>query len=401
MSGYANILPILQTMAAVICLGGALLLLLRGRDSRSRRMLAAVMSIWGLIYATRVAGTLMGNSDLNFTNTDAADTLVLVAGNFFLIVLLLYPLEVVRPGWLSLKRAGMLLLPYAALSLLYYAGLYLLGQEPLLLRDTDQFMEHIGEFNVWYRLLMIASIVLYLAFLFRLTWRYKEVYRQWCHDNYSDQKNIDISWLRRYGIGVALIGVAYFWLLFDGSTYCLIVHNLTVQCFFCYTLYKGLFQDNPYTEDFFRHTLDETDARREAELREERLSANHADSPGDESIFLRKLPAYRAEVARWMAERKPYLRGDFKLMDVSEVLPLNRTYLSRVFNDGFGDSFSGVVRDYRIREAEEMLVNRKDIPVGQVGELCGFSSPSVFHRAFVQSHGGLTPNRYRRQSTQE
>ena len=227
MSGYANILPILQTMAAVICLGGALLLLLRGRDSRSRRMLAAVMSIWGLIYATRVAGTLMGNSDLNFTNTDAADTLVLVAGNFFLIVLLLYPLEVVRPGWLSLKRAGMLLLPYAALSLLYYAGLRLLGQEPRMLRDTGQFMEHIGEFNVWYRLLMIVSIVLYLAFLFRLTWRYKEVYRQWCRDNYSDDKDMDISWLRRYGIGVMLIGVAYFWLLFDGSTYCLIVSSAT------------------------------------------------------------------------------------------------------------------------------------------------------------------------------
>lgn len=56
MSGYADILPILQTMAAVICLGGTLLLLLRGRDSRSRHMLAAVMSIWGLIYATRAQG---------------------------------------------------------------------------------------------------------------------------------------------------------------------------------------------------------------------------------------------------------------------------------------------------------------------------------------------------------
>ena len=246
---------------------------------------------------------------------------------------------------------------------------------------------------------MIVSIVLYLAFLFRLTWRYKEVYRQWCRDNYSDDKDMDISWLRRYGIGVMLIGVAYFWLLFDGSTYCLIVHNLTVQCFFCYTLYKGLFHDNPYTEDFFRHTLDETDARREAELREERLSADHADSPGDESIFLRKLPAYRDEVARWMAERKPYLRGDFKLMDVSEILPLNRTYLSRVFNDGFGDSFSSVVRGYRMREAEEMLVSHRDIPVGQVGELCGFSSPSVFHRAFVESRQPYS-NRYRRQSTQ-
>lgn len=142
MSEYADILPILQTMATVICLGGALLLLLRGRDSRSRRVLAAVMSIWGLIYTVRVAGTLMGNPDLNFTSTGAADTLVLIVGNFFLIVLLLYPLEVVRPGWLSLKRAGMLLLPYAALSLLYYAGLHLLGQEPRMLRDTGQFMEH-------------------------------------------------------------------------------------------------------------------------------------------------------------------------------------------------------------------------------------------------------------------
>ena len=56
------------------------------------------------------------------------------------------------------------------------------------------------------------------------------------------------------------------------------------------------------------------------------------------------------------------------------------------------------LRDYRIREAEEMLTNCQDIPVGQVGELCGFTSPSAFHRAFVQSHDGLTPNRYRKQA---
>ena len=99
-----------------------------------------------------------------------------------------------------------------------------------------------------------------------------------------------------------------------------------------------------------------------------------------------------------MIKEKPYLNPSFKLMDVSNILPLNRTYLSRVFNDGFGESFSNVVRNYRIREAEWMLTNRRDIPVGQVGELCGFTSPSAFHRAFVQSHDGLTPNRYRKQA---
>lgn len=106
------ILPILHTMASVICMGGASLLFLRGRNSRSRRMLAFIMMTWGVIYVTRVVGVVLGNQDLNFTRTDVVDTLVLVIGNLYLIVLLLYPLEVVRPGWLNLKRTSILLLPY-------------------------------------------------------------------------------------------------------------------------------------------------------------------------------------------------------------------------------------------------------------------------------------------------
>ena len=396
MSDYANILPILHTMAAVICLGGAALLILRGRANRSRRMLSGIMSAWGLIYVVRVVGILLGNQDLNFTKTDVAEPFVLVFGNLYLIFLLLYPLEVVRPGWLNLKRTGMLLLPYVSVSLFYYIVLYLFGQKPLKLHNMDQFMEHIGDFNVGYRLLMVLSIVVYLVFLFRLTWRYKEVYQQWCRNNYSDDRDIDILWLRQYGIGVVLIAVAYFWLVFDGNTYCFIVHNLTVQCFFGYILYKGLFHDNPYMENFFSNTLDEAEACRKAEFMENQSSADKVILLESESAFLKKLPAYRDEIASWMMKKKPYLNPGFKLMDVSDILPLNRTYLSRVFNDGFGDSFSNVVRNYRIREAEWMLANRKDIPVGQVGELCGFSSPSVFHRAFVQSHNGLTPNNYRK-----
>lgn len=397
MPNYVNIFPILLTMASVICVDGAILLFLRGRNNRSRRLLAGIMLAWGLIYVIHVAGMFFGNQYLNFIRTDVADPVVLVGGNLYLIILLLYPLEIVRPGWLSLKRVGIVLLPYVSVTLLYYFVLFLLGQKILVLHNIGQLIEHIGEFNVWYRLLMTLSIIIYLAFLFRLTCRYQKFYQQWCCNNYSDDEDINIAWLRQYGIGVMLIGVAYFWLLFDGNTYCIIVHNLTVQCFFCYTLYKGLFHDNPYTENFFSYTLDEADALQKAELREKQLSAGTVCVPESESAFLKKLPAYRDEVANWMIEKKPYLNPSFKLIDVSEILPLNRTYLSRVFNDGFGDSFSNVVRDYRIREAEWMLTNRKDISVGQVGELCGFSSSSVFHRAFVQSHDGLTPNRYRKQ----
>lgn len=359
------------------------------------------MAAWGLFYLVRLAGMLSGSAEFQLVRTSVGEPVVLVGGNLYLIILLLYPLEVLRPGWLNLKRTLRLLFPYVSVTLIYYAVLFLLGQKPLKLYDPEQFLAHLGAFNVWYRLLMAGTIVAYLVFLYRLTWRYKDVYRQWCCNNYSDNRNIDILWLRQYRIGVVLIATAYFWILVDGNTYCIIVHNLTVQCFFCYTLYKGLFHDNPYPENFFSHTLDEAEACREAELREKELSAAGVSSPGNEGAFLKKLPDYREEIAEWMVKKKPYLDPDFKLMDVSDLLPLNRTYLSRVFNEGFGDSFSNVVRDYRLREAERLLLDRRDIPVGQVGELCGFSSPSVFHRAFVQCHGGLTPNRYRRQAETE
>ena len=404
MFDYTSILPILITMAAVICLGGASLLFLHGRNNRSRRLLASIMLAWGIFYVIRIVGMLMGNQNLYFTKVDIANVFLLTSGNLYLIILLLYPLEIVRPGWLNLKRTGLLLLPYIGVTLFYYFVLSLLGQKPLILSDINQFMEHIGQFNVWFRILMTLSIAAYLAYLFRLTWRYKEFYQQWCRNNYSDDETMNISWLRQYGIGVVLIGVAYFWGVFDGNTYSFIIHNLTVQCFFCYTLYKGLFHDNPYTENFFSYTLDENEACQKAELKEKISSTENVcllEVEGNENAFLKKLPTYCDEISSWMIKKKPYLNPNFKLIDVSEILPLNRTYLSRVFNEGFGNSFNDVVRNYRLREAEWLLVNRKDIPVGQVGELCGFSSPSVFHRAFVQSHDGLTPNCYRKQTEEK
>lgn len=404
MFDYTSILPILITMAAVICLGGASLLFLRGRNNRSRRLLASIMLAWGIFYVIRIVGMLMGNQNLYFTKVDIANVFLLTSGNLYLIILLLYPLEIVRPGWLNLKRTGLLLLPYIGVTLFYYFVLSLLGQKPLILSDINQFMEHIGQFNVWFRILMTLSIAAYLAYLFRLTWRYKEFYQQWCRNNYSDDETMNISWLQQYGIGVVLIGVAYFWGVFDGNTYSFIIHNLTVQCFFCYTLYKGLFHDNPYTENFFSYSLDENEACQKAELKEKVSSTENVcllEVEGNENAFLKKLPTYCDEISSWMIKKKPYLNPNFKLIDVSEILPLNRTYLSRVFNEGFGNSFNDVVRNYRLREAEWLLVNRKDIPVGQVGELCGFSSPSVFHRAFVQSHDGLTPNCYRKQTEEK
>lgn len=69
MSTYTHLFPVLPTMAAVICMGGAALLFLRGRNNRSRRMLAFIMSAWGLIYVVRVVGMLLEIPGFNFTRS--------------------------------------------------------------------------------------------------------------------------------------------------------------------------------------------------------------------------------------------------------------------------------------------------------------------------------------------
>lgn len=119
-------------------------------------------------------------------------------------------------------------------------------------------------------------------------------------------------------------------------------------------------------------------------------------SHGRES-FNSRLDAYVKDVKRWFASEKPYLKPSFRLEDVRQCCPLNRSYLSRVFNEGFGESFTTVIRHLRIAEVERMLVEHPQIPVKNIAWSCGFSSASALNRAFVADHDGVTPNVFRRQ----
>lgn len=394
---WEAVLQMLIPMCTTICIAGAILLLVHTEGSRSRKLLAYIMLAWGAIYAIRILGILLGF--MGAMKTDILAPFILISGNLYAISMLWYPLEIVRPGWLNLKRCLLIMLPYLLVVGVYFTVLFLLGETPVRLGNMDAFLSNIGQFNVWYRLVITLSVIAYIVFQLRLIYRYELSYQQWCDANYASADGMEISWLRYYGLGLLLILFAFLWILLDGNTYCYVVHNVIVQLFFCFIFYKGFFHENPYPEDFFRNTMNEEIAREEAEVEEESLSLIihseiQKEKPIDEKLFHTQLPAYKAKIQAWMEETKPYLHKDFKLMDVAAVLPLNRTYLSQIFNEGWGASFSCVVRDYRIRDAEKLLLAHPDFTVNRIALLCGFTSASVLHRAFVQCHD-MTPKQYR------
>lgn len=76
----------------------------------------------------------------------------------------------------------------------------------------------------------------------------------------------------------------------------------------------------------------------------------------------------------WMKMKKPYLNADFKLLDLQEVLPMNR---------------------YRIEEAKHLLEEEPAMKMSDIAARSGFASQSVSTQVFSKETG-LTPREWQK-----
>lgn len=82
---------------------------------------------------------------------------------------------------------------------------------------------------------------------------------------------------------------------------------------------------------------------------------------------------------------------------IASKMNLSQRQLNRKIKSVTGVDTSSLIRDIRIAKAKELLCST-DIPVTEVGERCGFDSPSYFAKIFKQ-HTKLTPSDYRKAFT--
>ena len=106
---------------------------------------------------------------------------------------------------------------------------------------------------------------------------------------------------------------------------------------------------------------------------------------------------YRRILEEWMDAEKPYLNPEFRLLDLRQILPLNRTYLSQLINTEYGCNFYQFVTKYRIDEAKRLMTEHPDMKLQDVAEQSGFSSPVVFSRIFARETG-ITPREWSSES---
>ena len=333
--------PALSLAFAVLCFFGATLCLKHLENNRIRKVWAIILILWGGLELVMVALFKSASNPFQVGN-ELMESGSMLAACVFAWMLLIYPSISMRPGKFTWGRDALFLLPLVVLG----------GIDYLLPVDL--------------RLL----IALYPIWLMYVGFRNVHRYRQWCEENFSTLDNIDAQWIVRYIMMVMLSALVFYYLCVSDDP----ARAFTQQWYLMFVL--------GYTTDQVLHRPDPWERLHSTAVEEEKEETNPAYA------------AYRATLEAWLAKEKPYLNPDFQLMDLRQVLPLNRTYLSQLINAQYGCSFYQWVNDLRIKEAKRLMTEQPEMTIEEVSKQCGFSYRRNFSRTFVEITG-MTPSEWR------
>ena len=325
--------PALSFAFAVICFFGAAICFRHLDGNRIRKTWAIILLLWGLWELVIVV--LFKTASNPFQVGDSLmESVPMLIACVFAWLLLLYPSISIRQGNYNWKRGALFLLPLVALGVI------------------DYFLP--------YDLRIV--IALYPIWLMSVVFKSIRRYRQWCEENFSTLDDIDVQWIVRYMIMIVLAGLVFYYLCVSDDPARAFTQQWYLMFVLCYTTDQVLYRPDPWE-------------RLHSTATEEQEEENPANS------------GYRAAIETWIEQEKPYLNPDFQLMDLRQVLPLNRTYLSQFINTEYGCSFFQWVNGLRIEEAKRLMREQPDLKLQDIAERCGFASRQVFTRAFVRATG--------------
>lgn len=349
--------PLEYSATAFICLFGGWVMLRHHEGMAIRKSWAAVLLIWGTIDLVLIILRFgLHISAIGSTPDNPLYNASVTVGNILAWLLFIYPTQALRPGWLTWRKAALFIVPVVLIGVLdYFVDANLLP------------------------LLMVYPMVIFL-----LICRHIRSYRLWCENNYSSMERIDVQWIVRYLIILALLGIAFFFICFWYVPNRMFTQQWMILLIFAYSTEQILFRKDPW------ENLTGTESSG--------LTAERSNSDNGLSVEDGLLNSKRAGLlTQWMRETKPYLNPDFQLMDLRAVLPMNRTYLSRFINDTYDCSFYRFVNRYRIEEAQRLMREYPEMKLADVATRSGFSSRESFARTFTQLIG-LSPGEWSKET---
>lgn len=327
---YEIISPVQNTAIITVTLLSTWAMIRHLDGIRVRYVQAWIMGTISAIMLVGVSYRMFVNAELlPAEGSFSFESWEMVCGDLLAWLILAYPSELLRPGWLMWKNGLKRLLPVVVLGAI------------------DMFVP-------WdLRWLLALVPVVWVALLFR----HVHYYRRYAEENYGSVEQTDEKWIIRYLLMVLVLGISYTYICFSNEPTRLFTQQWLMLFVIIYTNDQIIFHSKPWIEN--------------AEEEEEEEEATTESNAG-----------YRAKLEQWMKTDKPYLNPEFRLLDLRQVLPLNRTYLSQLINAEYGCNFYQFVTNYRIEEAKRLMTEHPEMTMEDVAIQSGFSSARTLYRAF-------------------
>ncbi len=94
-------------------------------------------------------------------------------------------------------------------------------------------------------------------------------------------------------------------------------------------------------------------------------------------------------------EEEVYLEQGIELVSLADRIGTNRTYLSNIIHDEYGQSFAEFINSRRIAYAIKLMESSDEqYPIRYVAMKCGYSSLQTFYNNFAKFTDGKTPASY-------
>lgn len=101
------------------------------------------------------------------------------------------------------------------------------------------------------------------------------------------------------------------------------------------------------------------------------------------------------ELNTLMDTQKPYTNQKLKLDDLATQAGLSKHTLSKLLNEEYKYGFAQYVKEFRVKEAKQLICTRNELSLEGIGFEAGFSSKSSFFEAFKKITNS-TPSEFRK-----
>ncbi len=363
----------------VVITSVVLLIINMKKGDRSRLFLAGIVSISLLNYIPPLLEGLNGD-----TSTDVISIRMLIVAVFMALTYLIYPIDVISPGWLNVKRLLLLYSPITILIAIYLISKQL-GCTYKVYASLFDMWPDVSQFSVifsYFICLLFISIIFIIYFI-PYTLKYNGTNR---------------SWLTVYIILYFLGSFSYLLLIgFNNKIMTIIYLHVSIFTFIVrtymelkYRIVRSKINEIPisiddkvsvknYAKEIFEHKESTDISDRKVIIKEEQNKE--------------KVSFLFEQLERYMKENKAWREPDISINKVAAELCTNRTTLYYCIKENGFENYPAYVNKLRLHDFISIVQSHTTSNYMDAFFDAGFRSKSTAFKCFKQMTGS-TPAEY-------